>query len=112
MMRDLTMNEIAFVSGAEDHSITVIDPVAAVQTFALLYSVTDQDIFQRVSTILGMGVGGVAGGMYGWSAYAASGALMGATASAGGIVVGAFAAGAACRFGAMGAVSMFNLLMG
>ncbi len=112
-MRDLTMNEMAFVSGAEDHTVTVVDPVALVQTFALLYSVTDQATFQRASTIVGMGVGGIAGGMIGYSVTAtAYGVGVGILASAGGVIGGAFAAGALCRVGSMGAVAMFNTLMG
>lgn len=112
-MRHLTMNEITMVSGAEDHTVTVVDPVAMVQTFALLYSLTDQESFQRASTILGMGVGGIAGGVFGWGATAATyGTAVAVCASAGGVIGGAFAAGALMRVGSMGAVAMFNTLMG
>ncbi|MGD9591944.1 MAG: hypothetical protein AB7V32_05445 [Candidatus Berkiella sp.] len=112
MMRDLTMNEIAYVSGAEDHSIVVVDPVAAIQTFALLYSVTDQDSFQRASTILGMGVGAIGGGFMGWAAGASSSIALGVCASAGGVMAGAFAVGALARVGSMGAVAIYNTLLG
>lgn len=112
-MRDLTMNEVAFVSGAEDHSVIVVDPVAAVQTFALLYSMTDQDSFQRASTVLGMGAGGIAGGVMGYGAVAATyGLVAGIGASAGGVIAGAFVGGAALRFGSMGAVAIYNTLLG
>ena len=113
-MRDLTVNEIAYVSGAEDHTVTVIDPIVAIQTFALLYSVTDQQNFQRAFTILGMGVGGIGGGSLAYTAAvgATYGTLACVGATAGGVVAGAFVGGAALRIGSMGAVAMYNMLIG
>ncbi len=112
-MRDLTVNEITVVSGAEDHTVTVIDPIAAIQTFAMLYSVTDQQNFQRASTIIGMGVGGIAGGSLAYTAAstAAYATLACVGATTGGVIAGAFVGGAALRFGSMGAVAMYNVLI-
>ncbi len=111
-MRELTNFEAAAVSGAEHHDVVVYDPVAAIQTFLFLATVTDQQGFQSLSTITGMAGGAIAGG---WSAgawaYAGYGIAGAIGAGAVGAVGGAFALGAVCRYTSKGAVSMYNTLM-
>lgn len=110
-MRKLTMNEICSVSGAESLDVTVVDPVAAAQTFLYLISVTDQSGFYYGSVVTGMCAGAVAGGYWGYGALAASGVLAGGAA---GIVcagIGTFAGGLLAKGAATFATGAYNILM-
>ena len=108
-MRELTFKEIAYVSGAETLDVTVIDPVAAIQTFLLLMSVTDRDGFQYGSVITGMTAGAVGGGMLGFTSVGGglAGCALGLTGAGAGLIVGGLAFKAAANF----AIGAYNMIM-
>lgn len=109
-MRELTFTEMGAVAGAERLDVTVIDPVAAAQTFLFLMSVTDQQGFMYGSVITGMSVGAVAGGV---AAYGAAGAgALGLAAGLLGAGAGLLVGGVAFKLGASFAIGSYNLIMG
>lgn len=111
-MRELTFKESVAVSGAENHNVTVIDPVAAFQTFAFLVSVSDQDGFIRGSTIAGMIGGTGLGAVGGYSAAIASGFGFGILGAIGGAGVGAIVGGLAFKTAANFGAGSYNWIMG
>lgn len=99
-MRQLTNNEVQSVSGAENHNVMIMDPVALVQTIAYLVVNGDKDGFYKGSIVSGM-IGGTGfGGFLGYSAYAGA-ACVGATVggAAAGAILGGLAGRAVGTFG-------------
>lgn len=112
-MRQLNSLELCTVSGGEHHDVTIIDPVAAVQTFLLLISVTDQQSFLYGSVITGMTVGAVGGGIVGYGFGAASAGLAGGIAAGlAGAAVGTIACGMALKGAAYFGIGAYNMIMG
>lgn len=111
-MRDLTFDEVGFVSGAETHDIFVIDPIAAIQTFLILISVADQQSFVYGSVVTGMTIGAIGAGIGGGTAVTGmAGLALGIGAGIGCAAVGAVAGGLAFKAGATFAVGAYNWIM-
>lgn len=111
-MRELTFKEMATVSGAENYDVTVVDPVAAIQTFLFLISVTDQQSFIYGSVITGMTGGAIAGGVMGYGAAAGVGLAAGIGAGVACAGAGAIAGGLAAKGAAYFMAGAYNWIMG
>ncbi len=111
-MRELTYNEMTAVSGAENLDVTVIDPVAAIQTFLFLISYTDQQSFIYGSVVTGMTGGAITGGIMGYGAVAGMGMAAGIGAGVACAGAGAIAGGLAAKGAATFMAGAYNWIMG
>lgn len=111
-MRQLTLSELFFVSGAETNTHIIFDPVAAVSAYFHAISVTDRQGFMQCTVVSGMTTGAVAGSLYAISAFAlSSGALIGGAATIAGAGAGTIVGGIAAKCVAKFAVGTYSMLM-
>jgi hypothetical protein len=107
-MRSLTFKEANHISGGEDYSVTVVDPVALLYLGAWMCD-TDAAGFRRGMVITGMGAGAGMGSALGYAAGYTGLASFGATVVTGfaGMAVGAVAARAAVE----GCIGIYNVAL-